>query len=169
MIAPPPLPGKRLGGPRFLFPLPGQSGYSLVELITVLVLLGILATVALPRFVGTGAFSGRAAGDRVVSAVRYAQEQAMSRNRHARIRFSGRTYRVQFRNASGSWETLPVPGTGEDEWTLPGDVRFSAAGNREFDGLGKPAPGDCGPGNTLGLTSGENIRIECRTGFAREV
>lgn len=169
MIAPRPLSGKR--APAVSTPplVHARAGYSLVELITVLVLLGVLAAVALPRFVGTDAFSGRAAMDRVVSAIRYAQEQAMSRNRHARIRFSGQSYRVQFRNASGAWETLPVPGTGRDEWTLPGDVRFSSAGAREFDGLGRPEPGDCGPGNTVGLTSGGSIRIECRTGFAREV
>ncbi len=139
----------------------------MVELITVVVLIGVLAAVALPRFVGQGAFTGAAGTDRVVSAMRFAQQQALSRNRAARLQFDGQEYGVDVREG-GVWEDVPVPGTGEDSWTLPGDVRFSTTGERQFDGLGRPDPGPCGSSGDVGLTSGAVIRIECETGFAHE-
>jgi len=147
-------------------PLGSESGFSLVELIAVLLLVGILGAVALPRFVGQAAFTGKAGTDRVVSAVRFAQQQALSRNRHARIQFDGQEYGVDVREG-GTWEDVPVPGTGESVWTLPGDVRFANSGERVLDGLGRPDSGDCGPANTIDLTSGSSIQIECETGFSR--
>ena len=56
-----------------------ESGFSLVELVTVLVILGIVAVVALPRFAGQGGFAERAAQDQIIAAARYAQQLAMAR------------------------------------------------------------------------------------------
>ena len=53
------------------------SGFSLVELITVIVLLGILGIVALGRFYGGDTFAARGFFDDTVTAVRFAQKLAI--------------------------------------------------------------------------------------------
>ena len=55
-----------------------QTGFSLVELVTVVVLLGILAVTAFSRMTGFGAFEQKAVFDEVTSALRYAQKLAIS-------------------------------------------------------------------------------------------
>lgn len=52
---------------------------TVVELVVVLVLTGILAAFVIPRFVGTGTYSTRAAQDRLIATARYAQQLAMNK------------------------------------------------------------------------------------------
>jgi len=141
-----------------------ERGFTLVELVAVIVIVGILAAVVLSRFPGVSPFSSRAARDQVVSGLRYAQQQAMSRNRPARFVFGAGRYRVQFRDSGGAWTDVPVPGSGASRWQLPGGVRFAASGSRRFNGLGQPVA-TCGPGAGVDLTSGATVAIECETGF----
>lgn len=55
-------------------------GYTMVELVTVMVVIGVLAAVALPRLTGKE-FSGPAFRAEVVSALRYAQKTSVSHRR----------------------------------------------------------------------------------------
>ena len=152
-------------GPGIAAPGIGARGFTLVELVTALVLLGLLAAVLLPRLPGLAGFAGKAARDQVVSGLRYAQQQAMSRNRPARFVFGGDRYRVEYRDSGGVWHRVPVPASGASAWSLPGGVRFAGSGRRQFESIGRAASGACGPGNEVNLTSGAAIAIECQTGF----
>ncbi len=54
-----------------------SDGFSLVELVTVILLLGIVSAVVLPRFTSRDGFVEYAVRDQFISAFRFAQQRAM--------------------------------------------------------------------------------------------
>jgi MSHA pilin protein MshC len=54
------------------------TGFSLTELVTVIVLTSILAAIVAPRFVGTDTFASRGFSDEAIGIVRYAQKTAIA-------------------------------------------------------------------------------------------
>ena len=55
-----------------------QRGFTLVELVAVLVILGIVAAVAAPRFVDTAVFTERGYADEIAASLRYARRIAIA-------------------------------------------------------------------------------------------
>lgn len=58
-----------------------SSGYTIVELIVTLVIVGIVAAVAIPRFASKDTFESRGFYDRATATVRYAQKLAIAQRR----------------------------------------------------------------------------------------
>lgn len=54
-----------------------QTGFTLVELVATIILIGILAVSVAPRFSGAGTYSEYALRDQLLSALRFAQQRAM--------------------------------------------------------------------------------------------
>jgi MSHA pilin protein MshC len=54
------------------------AGFTMVELVVTLVVLGIVAAIAVPRFVATNSFNSRGFYDRATATVRYAQKLAIA-------------------------------------------------------------------------------------------
>lgn len=67
----------------------GQQGFTIVELVTVMVLVGVLASVALPRFVGRGVFDTRGFLDQSLAAIQYARQQAVAQRRQICVAING--------------------------------------------------------------------------------
>jgi MSHA pilin protein MshC len=61
--------------------LRGQWGFTLIELIMVIVMLGVLAVFAAPRLFNTGDFNARGFHDETMSLLRYAQKTAIAQRR----------------------------------------------------------------------------------------
>lgn len=62
-----------------------EAGFTLVELVLIIVILGILAVFAVPRMVDTTSTKAAAAARKLQSDIAYAQELAMTRNARYRV------------------------------------------------------------------------------------
>jgi MSHA pilin protein MshC len=78
-----------------LHKLSGKSGFTLVELVVIIIVLGILSAFALPKFFNLGDYRERAAFDEVASALRYAQKLAVGSGCAVQVVFAGNTYALQ--------------------------------------------------------------------------
>jgi len=62
-----------------------QHGFTLIEMVTVIVILGIMAVAILPRFLGPSNFDSRTTSDILISSIRQAQQLAMSKAPNANV------------------------------------------------------------------------------------
>jgi len=69
-----------------------SGGYTIVEVVLVIAILGIIGSVAGPRFFDNTAFDERGYYDEVVSALRYAQKVAVASGCHVRVDVAASTY-----------------------------------------------------------------------------
>ena len=67
-----------------------KSGFTLIELVIVIILLGILAATAIPKFIGKGDFEGQAYRDQLLQILKTVQQQAMSCDDACRASLAGK-------------------------------------------------------------------------------
>lgn len=65
-----------------------QRGFTLTELITIIVILGIISAVAAPRFFDVNVFQSRGAADQVRAVLRYGQKVAIAQHRNVNVNIS---------------------------------------------------------------------------------
>lgn len=150
------------------------TGFTLVELIVVILLIGILSISIAPRFFAVGSYQDRRAVDEILVALRYTQQMAMNRGGNIQLDLTASDYTVeltdgtQLRSPDGSRH--PSCGTpicykkdlkGASASILP-------AGPIIYDSLGKPNSGFI-------ISIGSNpsalkqIQIEAETGYAYQI
>ena len=114
------------------------KGFTLIEIVAILLIIGVLTAVATTKFIGTGTISVRAAAEMIQADIRYLQQIAMSTNAARSINFvaGSTTYVVD-------WETRE----------LPSGVTISAGRQFTFSSLGEPTTGG---GQAVSLSDGTN-------------
>lgn len=69
-----------------------NSGFTLIELVIVIVLTGILAVTAIPKLIGSSSFEGQAYRDQLLQLLKTVQQQAMSCDAECRAGRSSNPY-----------------------------------------------------------------------------
>ena len=150
----------------------GDRGFTQVELIVVIVIAGLLAAVAMPRFVSPRDFHERGFYDEVLSAARYAQKLAIATGCEVQFSVSGGAYALNQRAincTTGAFTRIVIdPGTLDATTTFagtaPSDVTLSmTASPVVFDALGRTTDGV-----TRNVTVGAKMfQIIGATGYAQ--
>lgn len=116
-------------------------GFTMVELITVMVILGIIATVAAPRFFDRNVFDSRGFYDQIISTLRYAQKAAIAQHRFVCVSFPANNSVTLTHGATNACVdgTLASP-SGTPYPLTNSQASFTAIPPAfSFDALGKPS------------------------------
>ena len=150
------------------------NGFTLIELVMVLVLLGIVSVAILPRFVNQKTFDARGFFDQSISMVRYAQKTAIAQRTLVFVNvdaLAGEICLLYISDSScGSAAALaatvlnPADQKGFRK-SAPSGVSFSASLLVSFDALGKPTPNNRMTIGVTGDSSTSTITIESDTGY----
>jgi MSHA pilin protein MshC len=124
------------------------AGFTLIELIVVIVLMAILIGVASTRFFGQGAFEAPAFAQELASAARYAQKLAVVSGCPVSLAVTATGYAL-LQPATSACSGTPAmtrpvqhPASGEDfVATVPGGVAIGGAATVTFSGGGIPSTG----------------------------
>ncbi len=156
-----------------------SDGFTLVELVVTLSLLGILSAMALPRFIGTDPFTERAFHDESLAALGYARQLAYTSGCDVRVEFSNSGYRLgqwsECTPSDHSTADTPVPRPGGGDFTAEAPTGVTVSNLVFFfDQLGRPreavalAPAPLISASTeLTLTiGGRTVQVEPDSGFA---
>lgn len=149
------------------------AGFTMVELVVTLALVGILAAIALPRFVGRSAFTEQGFSDEVRAALRYAQKLAIAKRREVCVDFlpagAGLPDRLELTfnpsTAGGAACSAAVNRPGQSSPYLvevPDGITLTMSASFRFNGLGQATPAPV----TLTLTGrAQPITVVAETGY----
>lgn len=140
-----------------------QRGFTLVELITIMVILGILAAMAAPRFFDRNVFDSRGFYDQVVSTLRYAQKAAIAQHRFVCVAFTANSVTLTTGATAACGTNLTGP-TGQSPYSVSSNnASFTAIpGAFYFDALGRPSAAQS---ITVSGYTSNLITVEMETGY----
>lgn len=111
-----------------------QSGFTMVELVMTIVILGIISAVAIPKFFDNSVFQSRGFADQVKATVRYAQKAAIAQHRFVCVAVAANAVTLTQGTSAICGGIL----AGYTPIAAPGGITVSNA-NFSFDTLGKPS------------------------------
>lgn len=145
-------------------------GFTLLEIVVVLLLLGVLAAIVVPRLTGSTAAEA-AFAERTAAALRYAQRLAVNSGCEIQVQVDAGADRFSVLRRSGGGDTACGSGGFSDAVRDPGgsgDFTATASGSVDvtqgltmtFDAQGLPSPN----GGSV-VVGGRSITVEADSGY----
>lgn len=147
-----------------------QRGFTLVELIVLMIVIGILSAFVLPRWNGETGFESRGFRDELASALRYAQKSAIAARRTVCVDLSGIPVTFRISSAQGAAScavggALDGPNGGALQVAVKGNVSLTSAPlSLVFDSAGRPV-GGAATITVSDLPATLAISVEAETGY----
>lgn len=150
-----------------------RQGFSLVELVVTISILGLIAGIGAPRMFGRSGFDDRIARDRLAGSLRYAQRLALATGCEVRVQLTGSQWQLDQRASctTGAF-TQPVvdPSDGSPSYqaAAAGNVVVTSSSNPLiFDSRGRSVDGS-GTLISVNLSTGaRTIQVIGETGYVR--
>ncbi len=147
-----------------------QRGFTLVELITIMVIVGILGAIAGPQFFTRSVFDSRGFHDTVISTLRYAQKAAIAQRRLVCVTFPSATRMTlntaaNFSDAACNTDLKSPSGSypsGQTTYTVdaPSGVTLSGYSDFNFSAQGVPSIAQ-----NISVSGAASIAVEAGTGY----
>jgi MSHA pilin protein MshC len=140
--------------------LPGQAGFTMIELIVTMVIIGITAVVAIPKFADRSDFETRGFQDETRALLRYAQKSAVAQRRNVCVAL----------NANGVALTIdtdtPADGNCNGALATPSTPRGGSGLNPSVASFKFQPLGDTDKAANITATiAGTAITVDARTGY----
>lgn len=143
-----------------------QQGFTLVELVVVIIVLGILAITVMPRFADKSIFNQTGFKDQVQAVLQHARKTAIANRRYVCVTTTASTVSLQLDPrlpdglASPSCTVnVAIPGSNDNSLSAPTGVTLSPATMLRFDPLGRASA-------TVSFSvAGQNVTVEQETGY----
>lgn len=145
-----------------------QRGFTIVELIMVIVILGIISAVALPRFFDRKTFDERFYFEEVLSSVRYAQKLAVASGCLVKVTVNDGGYALAYGAGACSSTQIKDPSDKNYPVEHPANVAVQGGMDIEFNSLGCIAgnpSASCSSGNNTVTVGNFSFRVHAATGF----
>ena len=153
------------------------AGFTLIELIMVMILVGILSVTIMPRFANKSAFEGRGFVDQSLTMVRYAQKVAIAQRTNVFVNINATTICLTYvadANCASTTQSekvfalSPMPLASDQSWmkkNAPTGSAFVTPISFSFSALGKPSLASTTVINMTVDSAAQTMTVERETGY----